>query len=55
MNKKINVVSKTDTVHPKYGKLKIGMELEIDPEDFGDQIFKRKTEKPANPKPQGGK
>ena len=41
--KKITVISKTDTTHDKYGKLKVGMELEIEPKDFGDQIFEKKT------------
>jgi len=45
--KTIKVVSITDTVHPKYGKLVVGMELKIDEKDFGDQIFKKKTSSPS--------
>jgi hypothetical protein len=33
-----------NTVHPKYGPLEEGQELEIDEQDFGDEIFERYVE-----------
>lgn len=35
----MRVIAKLDTTHLKYGDLKTGQEYEIDPADFGDQIF----------------
>jgi hypothetical protein len=44
---KIKVISKVgDTVHPKYGRLVKGMELDIEEADFGKEIFKKKSSSP---------
>lgn len=40
---RIRVLAKVgDTVHPRYGRLTEGQELEIEEADFGEEIFRRK-------------